>query len=86
MNCTLCGGNAGQLVNGAHNLCTARANLGLATPNLGQRCDSCKGSGTLGRGGVMLSFDLGPARIARSIAAQFPPCSTCNGKGYTLGG
>lgn len=82
--CSLCGGNAGQLnTDGVHNMCAARKAYGLATPNLGERCSTCKGSGTLGCGGVMLSFDEGPTRIARSIAAQFPPCSTCKGKGYT---
>lgn len=80
--CTLCHGNAGHLIDGAHALCTARASLGLGTPNLGERCTVCHGTGTLGRGGVMLGFDLGPARIARSIAAQFPPCKACNGQGY----
>lgn len=81
--CFLCGGNAGQLPEGRHNFCAARADLGLPTPNLGERCECCGGSGTLGRGGVMLDFDHGPAAIARSVAAQFPPCKTCNGRGYT---
>ena len=80
--CNLCGGNAGGLIDGAHALCRERAKHGLPTPSLGTRCSTCNGSGTLGRGGVMLSFDLGPAAIARSIAAQFPPCPTCEGKRY----
>src|SRR5262245_50666431 len=79
--CSLCHGNAGRLINGAHALCSARHNLGLATPNLGTHCLTCNGSGTTGRGGVMLGFDLGPAVIARSITAQFPPCPDCHGKG-----
>ena len=79
--CSICGGSAGQLLNGAHCLCTARQVHGMATPSLGDKCPRCNGSGTLGRGGVMLGFDLGPAAIARSIKAQFPPCQECGGKG-----
>jgi hypothetical protein len=33
-------------------------------------------------GAVPLFFEEGPARIARSIAAQFPPCEACDGRGY----
>ena len=81
--CSLCGGNAGQLSPaGVHYLCAARAEYGQPTPPLGTRCESCNGSGTTGKGGVPLLFDEGPARIARSIAAQFPPCKACSGKGY----
>lgn len=80
--CSLCYGNAGRLNDkGQHNLCTARAAVGLATPSLGTRCETCGGRGTNGRGGVFLDFTLGPATIARSIAAQFPPCPDCGGKG-----
>ena len=82
--CRLCGGTAGRLnETDAHNLCDALAARGMPTPSLGMRCATCHGSGTTGRGGVFLSFDLGPAAIARSIAAQFPPCQSCAGKGYT---
>lgn len=81
--CSLCGGNAGTLINGSHALCAVRAEHGAPTPSLGTRCERCNGSGTTGRGGVMLSFDLGPAAIERSIKAQFPPCQHCGGKGYT---
>jgi len=81
--CTLCGGNAGQLIEGAHALCFARAGHGLPTPSLGERCALCHGSGTTGRGGVMLDLGLGPATIARSLAAQFPPCPVCDGRGYS---
>jgi len=83
MTCELCGGAAGQLIDGAHALCRARTNLGLPTPSLGNRCERCAGRGTLGTGGVMLDLSHGPAVIARSIAAQFPPCPTCGGRGYT---
>jgi hypothetical protein len=83
--CKLCGGTAGQLnERGEHNLCTARAARGLATPSLGNCCEACHGSGTQGRGGVMLSFDCGPATIARSIQAQFPPCPNCKGSGRVV--
>lgn len=82
--CNLCGGTAGQLLDGAHCLCTARAALSQPTPSLGDRCPACNGSGTTGRGGVFLDFSLGPQRIARSIAAQFPPCQQCAGTGTTL--
>ena len=80
--CRLCSGSAGALdETGAHGLCTARAARGLATPSLGDRCPRCNGTKRTGRGGAMLSFDMGPARIARSIDAQFPPCRTCDGTG-----
>jgi hypothetical protein len=82
MKCNLCGGNAGQLNEaGAHNLCAARANLHLPTPNLGTRCPVCDGRKTLGKGGVPLFFSLGPAKIKQSIEAQFPPCPACRGNG-----
>lgn len=84
--CTLCRGNAGQLVNGMHNLCAARAAQQLPTPNLGEHCPTCNGAGTQGKGGVMLDLSYGPGIIARSIKAQFPPCPTCNGRGYTQAG
>jgi hypothetical protein len=80
--CALCHGTAGQLIDGAHALCAARARLGLPTPCLGLCCPTCSGSGTTGRGGVVLMFDLGPATIRRSLAAQFPPCPTCDGAGH----
>ncbi len=82
--CKLCGGTAGTLSpKGAHYLCEARAAYGVPTPCLGQRCETCNGSGVKPgfRGGVMLDLDLGPARIARSIAAQFPACEPCAGTG-----
>lgn len=83
--CSLCGGTAGQTPDGRHNLCAARKAAGLPTPSLGDRCETCGGAGTLGRGGVMLGLDLGPAAIAKSIKAQFPPCPGCQGRGYTGG-
>ena len=44
--CTLCGGSAGNFnADGAHNVCAARARLGLATPSLGAKCPECGGSG-----------------------------------------
>ena len=80
--CTLCGGNTGRLSdNGAHCLCEARHHHGQPTPSLGNRCAACRGAKSLGRGGIMLGFDLSAAEIARSIAAQFPPCPACNGTG-----
>ena len=82
--CTICGGNAGRLApEGYHYFCAALQARGLPTPSLGTRCENCNGSGTCGKGGALLSFDLGPAAIARSIAAQFPPCPACAGKGYS---
>ena len=82
MNCNLCGGNAGQLApTGAHYLCIERAKLNLPTPSLGNKCLTCNGRKTLGKGGVFLDFALGPATIKRSIDAQFPPCPACKGTG-----
>lgn len=79
--CKFCGGTAGRLLNGAHCLCTARAAAGVATPSLGDRCQTCNGSGATGKGGVFLDLTLGPAMIARSLTAQFPPCKQCSGTG-----
>ena len=81
--CRLCGGTAGRFIDGAHALCTALAKEGMPTPSLGDRCPTCRGSGVTGQGGVMLSFELGPAAIAKSIAAQFPSCRTCGGSGIS---
>ena len=85
-NCHLCGGNAGRLgPHGAHELCAARAALGLPTPNLGDRCGACNGVGCIPRSAVgpMLFFDGGsPGRDARAIAAWAPKCSACGGRGY----
>jgi len=85
--CNICGGWARKLPeHGAHNLCLERQKRGLATPSLGDMCDECGGSGHRGEGGgVMLSFDLGPAVIARSIDAQFPVCPKCEGRGFIPG-
>ncbi len=80
--CKLCGGSVGCLnERREHNLCRALADLGLPTPSLGDRCPECKGAGTIGEGGVMLDFALGPATIRKSIDAQFPPCLKCGGSG-----
>ena len=84
--CKLCGGNVGNLnENGVHNLCEARAKLGLLTPSLGDRCLTCEGRKTLGTGGVFLSLSLGPSDIKKSIDAQFPPCPDCKGTGIAQG-
>jgi hypothetical protein len=83
--CTLCGGNVGTLnpTTGNHFLCDARAGHGAATPCLGMRCNVCHGNGIKPgfQGGVPLFLSEGPARIARSIAAQFPACDACHGRG-----
>ena len=79
--CRLCGGTAGRMVDGAHALCAALAEMGMPTPNLGDRCPACQGSGVTGKGGVMLSCELGPTAIAESIRAQFPSCRTGGGGG-----
>lgn len=83
--CKLCGGDFGVFSpGGSHYLCEARAVNGQSTPNLGNSCPDCSGSGVKRgfHGGLMLDLDLGPAKIARSIDAQFPACETCRGKGY----
>lgn len=78
--CILCGGNVGGFSpDGAHYRCEALAARGLPTPSLGERCPTCNGAGTLGKGGVMMFLSWGPALIDKSIAAQFPPCPDCNG-------
>jgi hypothetical protein len=88
MLCKLCGGNFGNAnpVTGDHYLCEIRNIHNVATPCLGMKCKTCNGSGVKhgSRDGVMLSLELHPAQIAHSIAAQFPTCNACNGKGYTL--
>ena len=62
-------------------MCTALTGAGMPTPHLGDRCPTCRGSGVTGQGGVMLSVELGPAAIAKSIRAQFPTCRACGGSG-----
>lgn len=82
--CRLCGGTAGTLSpRSSHYLCEARHAHGAPTPNLGDKCEHCLGSGVQPgpHGGVMLALDLGPAAIARSIKAQYPPCEACRGSG-----
>jgi len=87
MLCNLCGGTYGSASPaGNHYLCEAKAKRGMPTECLGMACASCDGSGFTHRGngvGVMLDFRVGPAAITRSIAATFPPCKACNGKGTT---
>lgn len=83
LTCSVCGGDANQRVLvlvGAHYLCLERAKHALPTPAMNE-CQACHGHGTQGTGGVPLFFSLGPATIARSIAAQFPPCPVCHGTG-----
>lgn len=79
--CAICGGTAGSFnpATHAHYLCEARKTIGAPTPSLGNRCPSCNGTGIRAgfKGGVMLSLEEGPARIKRSIEAQFPPCPDC---------
>jgi len=85
--CELCGGNAGQVIDGAHNLCRARARNGSPTPCLGDRCEKCGGAKRIPHTpyGPMLSADLGPARIARAIDAWAPECDRCGGTGIEPG-
>ena len=85
--CEVCGGNAGRLSNGRHELCAARQARGLATPSLGDRCAECAGSGHLPRPqtGLMLPLDLGPRRIRDAIEAWAPTCSACGGTGHVGG-
>src|ERR1044071_6514801 len=88
--CRLCGGNAGTLVAGTHNLCAARHRAGLPTPSLGTACAACYGTGITRRPGApaagpMLDFRMGPAAIARALTALYPACPVCHGKGYVRG-
>lgn len=84
MTCTLCGGDYGTMPDGRHNLCAARAELSLPTPNLGMRCQACEGRGwkrdTPLPAALPVYFD--PAQLARGVRAIFPPCPTCGGKGH----
>ena len=81
--CCICGGTAGRIIpEEGHYLCQELKKRGLPTPSLGETCPVCNGTGSLGKGGVPLFFDMGPAAIRRSIDAQFPPCLKCGGKGY----
>lgn len=84
MQCKICGGWARQLPpDGAHFLCLERRKRGLATPCLGQQCNQCNGSGHIGTAtaGPMLSLELGPKAIQRSIDSVYPKCPNCNGRG-----
>lgn len=86
--CKLCGGNAGRLSpEGSHYLCESRARLGLPTPCLGMRCKKCGGRGWWREDGgpspaLALPVYFDPGEAARGIAAIFPPCSDCGGKGH----
>ena len=84
--CRLCGGTAGIILdeNDAHNLCKARAALGLPTPCLGHPCPDCKGRGVKPNSpvGPTLFFEgNSPGSIKRAIDAWAPKCATCNGTG-----
>jgi hypothetical protein len=88
--CNLCGGNVGQMPGGRHNLCAARAERGLATPSLGERCGVCDGRGWTAtehvmRGGAIPVY-FHPGEMARGLAAIFPPCKACAGRGHDGGG
>ena len=84
--CSICGGNAGNVTRtqGRHELCAARQRHGLPTPSLGERCPKCQGRGWWRATPVpaILPVYFSPADDARGIAAIFPPCSECGGKGY----
>lgn len=81
--CAICGGTARTLnERGVHNICEARRKVGVPITRY-DTCPTCEGRGHTGtvKAGPMLSFDLGPAAIRRSIEAVFPRCRTCNGSG-----
>jgi hypothetical protein len=78
--CSLCGGNSGTLIDGAHVLCRARAQKGLPTPNLGEWCPRCQGRGRIPRSRC---GPINPNQAA--INSWAPPCKHCGGRGYTKG-
>ena len=84
MTCTLCGGNHGTMPDGRHNLCAARAELGLPTPSLGTACAACAGRGWKRDTPLpaVLPVYFNPSDLARGVRAIFPPCQACKGKGY----
>ena len=78
--CPICGGNAGRIPEGGHYLCQERAKRGLPTPNLGERCTHCRGTGRISR--VPLHAILPMLPSGREIEMWFPPCPACAGTGY----
>lgn len=89
--CSICGGSAGTLIDGAHALCTARARHSIEVPCLGDRCSVCHGSKHAsklapGQAGPCLSLDhMTPGQMKRSIDALFPLCPHCGGTGVEPG-
>ena len=82
--CQLCGGNAGALVDGVHNLCAARQKLRLPTPSLGERCTKCGGQKVLPHSscGPMLFLEGNtPGATKLAIEAWAPSCDHCHGTG-----
>jgi hypothetical protein len=75
--CRLCGGNAGLLSpDGAHYLCEALAEDGIATPCLGYRCTACDGRGYKSNTRAVL---INPSQ--REINVVWPTCDVCHGTG-----
>lgn len=74
--CRLCGGTVGGGWDGAHALCTARAERGAPTPCLGKRCPCCNGAGCHPRS---IAGPINPTQDA--IERWAPACSTCQGSG-----
>ncbi len=77
--CSICGGNSGSLIDGAHALCTAYKARGMPTPSLGDACGCCKGQKGHPRSPV------GPVNPSgRTMRQWFLTCTTCKGTG-TIG-
>lgn len=87
MRCLICGGNAGRFPPEGHHLCQALKRLGQPTPNLGEQCGDCGGSGTTRNFGPTLPAGVALPMLPTSeeIRLWYPPCPSCKGKGYTAG-
>lgn len=74
MKCKYCGGDAGEIINGAHTLCAYLNSFGLPTPCIGKKCKACNGAGATMNGRVLIN----PSQRAINACS----CKVCNGKGY----
>jgi hypothetical protein len=79
MECSLCLTNGGELINGMHAICNARAKRGAPIRPIGNKCLSCQGSGNVSK--ATFCAEINPP--ASVMDAFFKPCPNCDGSGIT---